>query len=115
MNNARSNRTFSSRGGARLLLLALAGIGAVAVALAANAQSTVGSVFGKAPVGDTVSARSMETGAGREVHVDAHGHYSARELPSGTYTVVLKKDGRPVAKHINVPVVVGRGSEVDFD
>jgi len=114
MIKARSNRSSMAPARAKLLLVA-AGICTMATAFAVNAQSTVGSVFGKAPAGDTVSARSMQTGAGREVHVDSQGRYFARELPTGTYAVVLKKDGRPVAKHINVPVVVGRGSEVDFN
>jgi hypothetical protein len=29
--------------------------------------------------------------------------------------VTLEEDGRPVVKHVNVPVVVGRGIKVDFD
>ncbi|WP_329740598.1 carboxypeptidase-like regulatory domain-containing protein [Dyella sp. A6] len=114
MIKARSNRTNGQRGNAKLMLVAIAGVCSLAAAVAVNAQSTVGSVFGKAPAGDTVSARSMQTGAGREVKVNSEGRYFARELPTGVYTVVLKKDGKPVAKHINVPVVVGRGSEVDF-
>lgn len=98
--------------------LVLAGaVGAFAVAgiSTAHAQSTSGSIFGKAPAGYSVSARSTATGGGRTVAVDSAGRYAAVALPSGNYTVTLKQDGHPVAKHLNVEVTVGRGIEVDFD
>ncbi|MDE2086423.1 MAG: carboxypeptidase regulatory-like domain-containing protein [Xanthomonadaceae bacterium] len=114
------NKIFSIRFASRRLIggLALAGVvGAFAVAgiSTANAQSTSGSIFGKAPAGYTVSARSTETGGGRTVVVDSSGRYAANALPSGTYNVILKQIGHPVAEHKNVEVIVGRGVEVDFD
>jgi len=92
-------------------------IGAMAVAgmATASAQETVGSVFGKAPAGYSVAVRSDGTGTGRTVKVDANGRYSARQLPAGTYTVTLKQSEKPIAKHLNVPVIVGRGVQVDFN
>ena len=82
---------------------------------AVYAQSTAGEVFGKAPAGDTVTAKSTTNGLQREVQVDAKGRYSIRALPIGVYTVTLSENGQPVAKHLNVPVVVGRGILVNFD
>jgi hypothetical protein len=97
--------------------LALAGVvGACAVAgiSTASAQGTAGKVFGKAPVGYSITVHSDATGIGRTVKVDAEGRYSAAQLQPGIYTVTLKQDDQALAKHINVPVTVGRGIEVDF-
>lgn len=115
MNKTFSINSLSRRRGWSLVLAAAVGICALGVSATAAAQSTVGSVFGKAPAGYAVSARSMTTGGGRTVHVDSRGRYSIRELPVGVYTVTLKQADQAVAKHLNVPVVVGRGIEVDFD
>ena len=114
------NKIFSIRSASRHLLsgLVLAGVvGAFTVAgmSTANAQATSGSIFGKAPAGYTVSARSTATGGGRTVVVDSAGRYAANALPSGTYTVTLKQIGHPVAEHPHVEVIVGRGVEVKFD
>ena len=98
--------------------LALAGIVAafaVTGISTASAQATAGVVFGKAPVGYSVAVRSDATGAGRTVKVDSTGRYSARELPRGNYTVTLQQSEQDVAKHLNVPVIAGRGVEVDFN
>ncbi|GAA0262447.1 carboxypeptidase-like regulatory domain-containing protein [Rhodanobacter caeni] len=97
--------------------LALAGVvGACAVAgtSTASAQATAGKVFGKAPAGYSITVHSDATGIGRTVKADAEGRYSAAQLQPGIYTVTLKQDDQPVAKHLNVPVTVGRGIEVDF-
>lgn len=115
MNSIFSNHSSSRRHGRNLVLAIVIGAFAMAGAATVNAQSTTGKVFGKAPVGYAVSAHSNTTGTRREAKVDSHGRYSLRELPVGTYTVTLKEDDHAVMKHLNVPVVVGRGSEVDFD
>lgn len=105
-----------SRGLRRSLMLAgIAGVLALAGIATAGAQSTTGAVFGKAPAGYAVSVRSDTTGTNRTVHADASGRYSARELPVGVYTVTLKNNDQPIAKHLNVPVSVGRNAQVDFD
>lgn len=97
--------------------LAFAGVvGACAVAgiSTASAQATAGKVFGKAPAGYSITVHSNATGIGRTVKVDAAGRYSAAQLQPGIYTVTLKQDDQAVAKHLNVPVTVDRGIEVDF-
>jgi hypothetical protein len=111
MNNIFSIRSVSRR----LLLAGIAGAFVLAGVSTASAQATAGGVFGKAPAGYAVSVRSVSTGAGRTVHVDASGRYFAGELPIGVYTVTLKNNDQPIAKHLNVPVSVGRNAEVDFD
>ena len=105
-------RVLSARSFALAAALAVCGL---AGSSAVYAQSTAGEVFGKAPAGDTVTAKSTTNGLQREVQVDAKGRYSIRALPIGIYTVTLSENGQPVAKHLNVPVVVGRGILVNFD
>ena len=105
-------RVLSARSFALAAALAVCGL---AGSSAVYAQSTAGEVFGKAPAGDTVTAKSTTNGTQREVQVDAKGRYSIRALPIGVYTVTLSENGQPVAKHLNVPVVVGRGILVNFD
>lgn len=115
MNSTYSMNPVARRLGHKLMLAGIAGAFALAGVSTASAQSTSGGVFGKAPAGYAVTVRSVTTGAGRTVHADSTGRYFARELPVGTYTVTLKNDGQPIAKHLNVPVSVGRNAEVDFD
>ena len=115
MNSIFSMNPVSRRLGRSLMLAGIAGAFALAGISTASAQATTGAVFGKAPAGYTVSVRSAMTGAGRTVHVDSTGRYSARELPNGVYTVTLQENGQPLVKHPNVTVIVGRGVEVDFD
>ncbi|MBB6246251.1 carboxypeptidase-like regulatory domain-containing protein [Rhodanobacter sp. A1T4] len=115
MNNILSPRSVSRRIARVLALVGVIGAFAVAGISTASAQATAGSVFGRAPVGYSIAARSNGTGAGRTVKVDSTGRYSALELQPGIYTVTLKQNDQDVAKHLNVPVTVGRGVEVDFN
>ncbi|QEE25126.1 carboxypeptidase regulatory-like domain-containing protein [Rhodanobacter glycinis] len=115
MNSIFSNPSSSHRHGRSLLLAIVVGAFAMTGAATVNAQATAGKIFGKAPSGYAVAAHNDSTGTQREAKVGSNGRYSLRELPVGTYTVTLKEDGHGVMKHLNVPVIVGRGSEVDFD
>jgi Carboxypeptidase regulatory-like domain len=94
-------------------VIALGVCGAIGSA-AVHAQATSGSLFGWAPVGDTVSVKSANTGTHHQVTTNAKGRFSFNTLPMDTYTVTFEKDGQPVQIHPNVPVVVGRGQEVDY-
>ena len=111
-NRPRHRRGFSLRS---LAMAAVIGVCGAAGSAAIHAQATAGNVFGKAPAGDTITAQSTTSGVQRQVQADAKGRYSISQLPVGVYTVTLEEDGRPVVKHVNVPVVVGRGIKVDFD
>ena len=104
-------RGFPLRSLAMIALIGACAAGSAAV----YAQATAGKIFGKAPAGDTVSVQSTTTGLQRQDQADAKGRYSIEPLPAGVYTVTLEENGHPVAKHLNVPVVVGRGIKVDFD
>ena len=115
MNNILLPRSVSRRIARGLALAGVIGAFAVAGISTASAQATAGDVFGKAPAGYSVAVRGDTTGVGRTVTVAASGRYFAHALPMGTYTVTLKQSDQDVAKHLNVPVVVGRGIEVDFN
>jgi outer membrane receptor for ferrienterochelin and colicin len=81
----------------------------------ALAQSTTGSIVGQAPVsaGETVSITGS-TGITREAPVDKSGRYSFTNLPLGSYTVNLKKDGAVVDKRENVQLTVSASTTVSF-
>lgn len=114
MNNVFSIHFFSHRIARGLAVAGVMGALAAGSISTASAQSTSGSIFGRAPMGDSITARSDTTGTGRTVTVDSNGRYSANGLPVGTYTVTLKQDGQAMVKHINVPVIAGSGVQVDF-
>jgi len=114
MNPVFSIRSFSRRIARSLVMAGVVGAVALAGVSVASAQATAGSIFGKAPAGDSITVRSNETGTGRTVKVDSTGRYFAHEMAMGTYTVTLKQNGQAIAEHLNVPVTVGRGIEVDF-
>lgn len=111
-----TNSSVNSSSRRRSLVLAvIVGMCGIAASGAVLAQATAGTVFGKAPTGDSVSAMSTTSGFQREVHVGSDGRYALRALPVGVYTVTLTENGKPVLKHPNVPVPAGGGIKVDFD
>jgi hypothetical protein len=74
----------------------------------AYAQSSEGSIHGRAKPGDKVTITSTENGSSRQVTVDARGEFNANKLPPGAYTVEaggVKRD---------VSVAIGSGSNVDL-
>jgi hypothetical protein len=82
---------------------------------AVHAQSTTGTIFGQAPAGtNEVVTITGTTGVSRQVPVDATGRYRAGNLPLGTYTVSLQRDGTTVETRNNVNTIVGQGTEVSF-
>lgn len=116
-NSLSSNRPRHRHGFAirSLAMMAVIGVCGAAGSAAVYAQATSGKIFGKAPAGDTISVQSTTSGFQRQDQADSKGRYSIDPLPVGTYTVTLEENGSPVVKHVNVPVVVGRGIKVDFD
>ncbi|MCD7097650.1 TonB-dependent receptor [Stenotrophomonas sp. MMGLT7] len=92
---------------------------ALALVLAAGssyAQSTTGSIFGTVAGASNSETVLLENNSGfsREVPVDARGRYSAGNLPLGTYTVTVKRDGAVVDTRENVTLTVGAGTDVSF-
>lgn len=82
-------------------------------ATAALAQSTSAHIFGQGPAGAKVGARN-DTGAHRSTTVRDNGRHDVRALPKGTYTVTLTAAGVVTDTRRDIPLMVGRGAEVDF-
>jgi outer membrane receptor for ferrienterochelin and colicin len=80
-----------------------------------QAQTTTGAIYGNVPggAGTTVLVQN-ESGMSRTVPVDASGRYNVSNLPVGTYTVTLQRDGQTVDSRRNVTVLVGGGIDVSF-
>ncbi|MGC1549032.1 MAG: TonB-dependent receptor [Rhodanobacter sp.] len=99
----------------RILALALSTAWALS-STPSFAQSTTGSIFGQAPVvgSETIQIKSS-TGITRVVSVDSRGHYVATQLPLGTYTVSLLRDGNVIDSRNDVSLRVGSGTEVSFE
>jgi outer membrane receptor for ferrienterochelin and colicin len=83
-------------------------------ATSAYAQSAVGSVYGQADSGSTVTITDAGTGLTRTVTVGSNGQFSFAGLPTGTYMVSVKRDGKEVATD-QVRVAAGAGTAVTFD
>ena len=107
---SRSHAAVQPRRSALVIALAV-GLGFTGFAYG---QATSGAIFGIAPAGETVALSSASGGINRTVTVDASGRYSASNLPVGTYTVTLSKDGQTVSSRGNVTIAAGAGTEVDF-
>ena len=80
------------------------------------AQSTTGSINGSVPAGGNETVL-IESGNGfrREVPVDARGKYAANQLPLGTYSVSLQRDGATVDTRKDVSLRVGSSTDVSFN
>jgi len=92
---------------------------ALAIALGAasgiHAQSTSGAIAGQVPAGSGQSISiTGTTGVTREVQVDAEGRYRVGNLPLGSYTVNVLRDGRVVDSRANVQIKVGGSTDVSF-
>ncbi len=73
------------------------------------AQSSDGSLFGRAAAGSAVVITNVETGTTRQIKAEADGKFSFTKLPPGQYRV---SSGSVVR---NVSVAMGSGTEVSLD
>ena len=65
------------------------------------------------PADETITAHGT-SGVHRHAKADAKGRYTIASLSMGVYTVAPEKDGNAAETRSNIPLTVGRGSEVDF-
>ncbi|MGY3232453.1 outer membrane receptor for ferrienterochelin and colicin [Luteibacter sp. HA06] len=80
------------------------------------AQSTTGAINGTVPVaGNETVVIENTNGFRREVQVDARGKYAANQLPLGTYSVSLQRDGATVDSRKDVSLRVGASTDVSFN
>jgi len=93
------------------LVLAI-GLGGTSMAIA---QSTTATIYGQIEPGSGTEV-VVDNGSGvhRAVPVDAKGRYVAAQLPIGTYTVTLRKDGQTVDSRDNVSLHIGGSANVSF-
>ncbi|KAF1008169.1 MAG: Protein oar [Luteibacter sp.] len=101
MNSRRSHNAVR-----RSLALAIA-IGLGFVSTQGFAQSTVGSVYGTADAGATVTATNTGNGAGRSATAGSDGRFNITSLPPGTYKVTTTSKGQSQSREIQV--VAGQG------
>ncbi|MDC7695164.1 TonB-dependent receptor [Asticcacaulis sp. DXS10W] len=94
--------------GALLSAMALTAVTSI-VPQVAMAQSAVGTVYGKAAAGETVTLTDKETGVANTSKANASGDFSFAQLPPGEYTVKLAS-----GKSVDVTVVAGSGALADF-
>lgn len=117
MNACFSTREDALRRAPMRKLAMVAVVGGCAWAVCATAladEMTTGRVFGNAPAGATVLVQSPEMGLQRTAEVDPSGRYRLAWLPVGNYTVTVLETGQSLVEHPGVPVLVDRGSRVDF-
>jgi hypothetical protein len=81
---------------------------------AAFAQSAVGSLYGAADAGSTVTITETGTGLKRTATVGSSGQFTFAGLPTGTYNVIVQREGQDVATD-TVRVAAGAGTAVTFD
>ncbi len=74
----------------RSLLLPAAVLALALGASVASAQSSVAAISGQAAATDTVVIQNMDTGFTKEIKPKANGRYLLRNLPTGTFSVVVK-------------------------
>lgn len=111
----KSKRFLSHRGLPRRNALVVALALGMGVSGLAYGQATTGAIFGNAPqqTGESVVVKST-AGASRQVEV-VDGRFNISDLPVGSYTVTLLRDGEVVNTHENVRIRVGSGTQVNFN
>ncbi|URX64162.1 TonB-dependent receptor [Luteibacter anthropi] len=94
-----SRRTYSA--GRRSLALAIA-VGLGIVSTQGFAQSTVGSVYGVADAGATVTATNTGNGAGRSATAGSDGRFNITSLSPGNYKITLTSKGHEETREVQV-------------
>jgi TonB-dependent receptor-like protein len=99
----------------RRKLLSVALLTGLGATTAVQAQSTVGTIYGTVSAGaNTTVVLDSNSGVHREIGVDSGGRYTASQLPVGTYTVSLKREGAVVDSRKNIQLTVGGSTDVSF-
>jgi outer membrane receptor protein involved in Fe transport len=89
--------------------------GSLLASAGAYGQSTTSSIYGQVPVEQGLSiVIHGDTGLTRSVAIDKAGRYNATQLPVGTYTVTLERNGTVLQTHDNVALRVGIGANISF-
>ncbi|MEO8161992.1 MAG: carboxypeptidase-like regulatory domain-containing protein, partial [Arenimonas sp.] len=75
-------------------------------------QSTSAGISGEAKPGDVAVIRNADTGFTREVKVKANGRYLLRNLPTGTFVVIVRHPDGSVDAPRQVTLQVGSTARV---
>lgn len=80
----------------------------------AFAQSTSGSVAGRATAGDQITVVNTATGLSRAVTASADGSYRLSQLPIGDYNLQVSRAGQGVGEAVSVNVGLGGTTTVNL-
>ncbi len=84
------------------------------VPMMATAQTVSGAVTGRATAGDVITVTNVGTGLSRDVTVGSNGSYRIAQLPVGTYTLQVSREGQPVGESVQVAVSMGSATTVNL-
>jgi hypothetical protein len=110
------SRTIAFSGAVALLFALLACVNAstaVAQTFRGSIQGTITDSTGAAVPGAQVKVFSPATGLSRAVEANDRGEYVASELPLGTYSVTVAKEGFRTTTLTQIPVSVGSPTRAD--
>jgi len=94
---------------ATTISLAIAGLFmSPAMHFSANAQSSEGSIYGRAAAGAQVVVKELSTGLARTISTNADGSFSLTRLPPGRYSLTSGGVTR------EVDVAIGSGTQIDL-
>jgi hypothetical protein len=109
-------RSIALSGTFSVLLAFLAAVcapAAVAQTFRGSIQGSITDSTGAAVAGAQVKVFSTETGLSRTVSANDRGEYVASELPLGTYSVTVEKEGFRTTTLTQIPVSVGSPTRAD--
>jgi hypothetical protein len=105
---------FSSKSRSRSLRRSVVAAAAgMCLASLVMAQTSVGSINGRASKGDTVTVEARAIGITRQIKLDADGGFQIGQLPPGTYTVTRTK-ANGEKETTQVVVAAGEGTTASF-
>ncbi len=80
----------------------------------AVAQSVSGAIAGRANAGDRITVTNTETGLSRSVSASADGSYRLSQLPVGTYSLQVSRDGQALGEAVDVGVSLGNATTINL-
>lgn len=105
---------FSSKSRSRSLRRSvIAAAAGMCLASLVMAQTSVGSINGRAAKGDTVTVEARSIGITRQIKIDADGSFQIGQLPPGAYTVTRTK-ANGEKETTQVLVAAGEGATASF-
>ncbi|GAB3331413.1 TonB-dependent receptor [Marilutibacter aestuarii] len=79
-----------------------------------HAQNVNGAIAGRANAGDRITVTNTETGLSRSVAAGADGSYRLSQLPVGSYSLQVSRDGQPLGEPVEVGVSLGNATTINL-